>query len=131
MKNTTYENGFKLFKELHGAHAGEAIVEGLKDVCSDFATLTIAFGFGTILQRKGLDIKTRELAIIASCVTLGTAMPQLIAHIEAAFTVGATREEIIEVILQTAVYSGFPSVSNAFHAAKEVLNRSMTHEKNT
>jgi 4-carboxymuconolactone decarboxylase len=124
MKNETYEKGMKLFKELHGEHAGETIVEGLRDICPDFATYTIEFAFGTLLQRKGLDLKTRELAIIASCVTLGNAIPQLIAHVEAALKTGATKQEINEVILQTALYAGFPAVTNAFHAIKETLNKS-------
>lgn len=121
--NITYKRGMKLFQELHGAHAGEAIVEGLKDICPDFATYTIEWAFGSIFSRQGLDIKTRELAIIASCVTLGTAVPQLIAHIEAAFHVGATRQEIIETILQTGLYAGFPAVTNAFFAAKEIIQK--------
>ncbi len=119
--NETYNDGLELLKKLHGGHAGEAIIESLKDICPDFATMTIEWAFGSIFNRSGLDIKTRELAIIASCVTLGTAVPQLLAHIEAAFNVGATRQEVIEVILQTGLYAGFPAVTNALLTAKSVL----------
>jgi 4-carboxymuconolactone decarboxylase len=123
MMQTTYERGMKLFQELHGAHAGEAIVETLKNICPDFATYTIEWAFGEIFSRNGLDLKTRELAIIASCVTLGTAAPQLIAHIEAAFNVGATQQEVIETILQTGLYAGFPAVTNAFFATKDIIQK--------
>ena len=117
-----YDRGLDLLKKLHGGHAGEAIVDGLKNICPDYATMTIEWGFGSIFSRDGLDIKTRELAIIASCVTLGNAVPQLLAHIEAAFNVGASKREVIEVILQTALYAGFPAVTNALFAAKELLS---------
>ena len=122
MKTETYNQGLALLNKLHGGHTGEAIVDGLNDICPDFATMTIEWGFGNIFSRKGLDLKTRELAVIASCVTLGSAMPQLLAHIEAAFNVGATREEVVEVILQTALYAGFPAVSNALLEAKDLLS---------
>jgi len=118
-----YERGLTLLKKVHGGHAGEAIIEGLKDICPDLATMTIEWGFGTVFSREGLDIKTRELAIIASCVTLGNAIPQLLAHIEAALNVGASKEEVIEVILQTALYAGFPAVTNSLFAARELLSK--------
>jgi 4-carboxymuconolactone decarboxylase len=120
--NKVYQRGLALLKKLHGGHAGEAILDGLKDICPDYATMTIEWAFGSIFSRKELDIKTRELAIIASCVTLGNAKPQLQAHIEAAHNVGATQQEIIEVILQTALYAGFPATTNALYVAKEVFS---------
>ena len=123
LKNqVVYERGLDLLKKLHGGHAGEAIVQELKDICPDYATMTIEWGFGTIFSREGLDIKTRELAIIASCVTLGNAVPQLRAHIEAAVNVGASKCEIIEVIIQTALYAGFAAVTNSLFAAKDLLS---------
>ncbi len=94
----------------------------MKGICPDYAQMTIEFSFGTIFNRPGLDLKTRELAIVAACVTLGNAQPQLKANIEAALTVGATKQEIIEVILQTGLYAGFPAVSNSFPVAKEVFD---------
>lgn len=124
-----YKNGLALMERLHGGHAGEAIIEGLKDICPDYATITIQFAFGEIFSRDGLDIKTRELAIIAACVTLGSAMPQLKAHIEAALNVNATKQEIIEVILQTGLYSGFALVTNAMFVAKEVFATYKEKEK--
>ena len=116
-----YQNGLKLLKKLHGGHAGAAIIDEMSNICPDYAAMTIEWSFGTIFNREGLDLKTRELAIIASCVTLGNATPQLRAHIEAAFNVGATRQEVIEVILQTGLYAGFPAVTNAFSATKDLL----------
>lgn len=121
MNTEIYNTGLALLKKLHGGHAGEALVNSLQDICPDFASMTIEWAFGNIFNRPGLDIKTRELAIIASCVTLGTAVPQLLAHIEAALNVGATRQEIIEVILQTGLYAGFPAVTNSLLAAKSIL----------
>ena len=77
-------------------------------MCPDLARMTIEWGFGDIVSRPGIDLKTRELVTIASCVTLGHAVPQLRAHIEGALNVGATPQEIVEVILKCACMPALP-----------------------
>ena len=120
-KSERYLKGEKLLTQLHGGHAGEEIINAFGEICPAMAEMTIEWGFGEIMSRQGLDLKTRELAIIASLVTLGNTLPQLKAHIEAALSVGATKDEIIEIILQTALYAGFPVAANAMITAKEIL----------
>jgi len=120
-KSARYQRGEALLKKIHGEHSGEGIVDALKDVCPDLATMTIEWGFGEIVARNGIDLKTRELVTIAACVTLGHVAPQLRAHIEAALNVGATPEEIVEVILQVCLYAGFAAGTNAMLLAKDVF----------
>jgi len=116
-----YKQGEAFVNKIHGAHTGEAIVSALDDICPDLAGMTIEWGFGEIVSRPGIDLKTRQLVTVASCVTLGHAQPQLRAHIEGALNVGATKEEIVEVILQVALYAGFAAATNAMLLAKEVF----------
>jgi 4-carboxymuconolactone decarboxylase len=52
---------------------------------------------------------------------LGNAQPQLKVHIRAALNVGCSKAEILEVIMQMAVYAGFPAALNGLFAAKEVF----------
>ena len=52
---------------------------------------------------------------------MGNAAPQLKVHIAAALHVGLTQEEMIEVMMQMAVYAGFPATLNGLFAAKEVF----------
>jgi 4-carboxymuconolactone decarboxylase len=115
------ERGLVLLERLHGGHAGEAMVEELRDVCPDFADMTIDWAIGGIMARPGLDLVTRELVLVASCVTLGYAMPQLRAHAEAALNVGASREQLVETVLQLTFYAGGPAVRNALVLLKEVF----------
>jgi 4-carboxymuconolactone decarboxylase len=58
---------------------------------------------------------------VAALTALGTAGPQLRTHIRGALNVGWTRDEIVEVIMQMAVYAGFPATLNGLAAAKEVF----------
>ncbi|MBU4607539.1 MAG: carboxymuconolactone decarboxylase family protein, partial [Methanobacterium sp.] len=68
-----------------------------------------------------LDLKSREIATVAALTAMGTAPLQLKSHINGALNVGCTKEEIIEVIIQMAVYAGFPAAINGIMIAKEVF----------
>ena len=118
---TLRRNGLALLQQLHGGHAGEAMVAEMADLCPTFADMTIDWAFGGVMARPGLDLVTRQLVLIASCVTLGHAEPQLRAHVEAALAIGATKQQVIEVILQLTFYAGGPAVRNALVSLKDVL----------
>ena len=60
--------------------------------------------------------------VIAALTALGHAQPQLKVHVAAALNVGVSREQIVEIIIQMAVYAGFPAALNALFAAKEVFD---------
>jgi len=100
---------------------GAAVVEGLKDIAPDLAEWIISFSYGDVMSRPGLDRRSRQFATIAALTAMGTARPQLKVHIHGALNVGCTPTEIIEVILQMAVYSGFPSAINGLNVAREVF----------
>jgi len=121
---TAHREGLALLRRLHGAHWGEQLVASLRDVCPDFADMTIEWAIHGVMSRPGLDLVTRELLLIAACTTLGFATPQLRAHIEAAVSVGATRQQIIETILQMTFYAGGAATSNAMRIAAEVFTLS-------
>jgi 4-carboxymuconolactone decarboxylase len=91
------------------------------DIAPDFATYVIEFPFGDIYSRPGLDLRSREIATIAALTALGNASPQLKVHIHAGLNVGLSRDEITEVIMQMAVYAGFPAALNGLFAAKAVF----------
>jgi len=121
-RSETYRKGLELLNQLHGGQAGEQLVNNLKDICPDFVDMTIEWAMQGIMARPGLDLLTREYLLIASCTTLGHAVPQLKAHIDAALKLGASKQQIVEVILQMTFYAGGAAVSNALAHAKEVFN---------
>ena len=125
MNNTRYQRGCQTLEKIHGGHTGEQMVKELENICPEFATMTIEWSFGEIANRTAIDLQTRELVIIASCVTLGHVVPQLRAHIEGALNVGCTQQEIIEVILQMSIYAGMAAASNAFRVAKNVFDNTI------
>lgn len=114
------ERGKRALAEIDG-DAGHKVIAALADIAPDFANYVFEFSFGDIYSRPGLDLRAREIATIAALTAIGTAAPQLKVHIEAGLNVGLTRDEIIEVIIQMAVYAGFPAALNGLFAAKEVF----------
>ena len=118
---TLHREGLSLFQRLHGGHAGEAIVADMAGLCPPFAEMTIDWAFGGVMARPGLDLMTRQFVVIASCVTLGHAEPQLRAHVQAALELGATRKQLVEAILQLTFYAGGPAVRNALVSVRDLL----------
>ena len=114
------ERGKRALAEIDG-EAGQIVIAALADIAPDFATYVFEFPFGDIYSRPGLDLRAREIATIAALTAMGTATPQLKVHIEAGLNVGLTKDEITEIIMQMAVYAGFPAALNGLLVAKDVF----------
>lgn len=117
-----YERGLQKLAEID-SEAGQRVIDSLKNIAPDLARYIIEFPFGDVYSRSGLDLKSREIATVAALTALGNAAPQLKVHITAALNVGCTQEEIKEVIIQMAVYAGFPAAINGMMVAKEVFDQ--------
>ncbi|PSW11402.1 carboxymuconolactone decarboxylase family protein [Photobacterium sanctipauli] len=118
--NNRYLSGVEKLNELD-PNAAEAMTEQFREVCPDLAKYTIEYPFGDVLQREGVDFKTRELATIAALTAMGNCQPQLKGHIKGALNIGCSQKEITEIILQMSVYAGFPAAINGMNIAKEVF----------
>jgi 4-carboxymuconolactone decarboxylase len=120
MADDRYERGVAKLKEID--HAGEArLIDGLRDIAPDLGRYAIEFGFGDIYQRPGLDLQQRQIAAIAALCALGTAPAQLRTHICGALRVGCTKDEVVEVIMQTAIFAGFPAALNGMTVARDAF----------
>ena len=120
MESQRYKRGWEKLKEIDG-EAGEQVIQSLADISPDLGKFIVAYVFGDIYTRETLDLKTKEIAVVAILTAMGTAQPQLKVHINGALNTGSTISEVKEVILQMSVYSGFPSTINGMNTLKEVL----------
>lgn len=121
MARNRYEAGLEMLGKIDGK-AGEAVVASLADIAPDFGRYLIEFPFGDIYSRSQLDLRSREIATVAALAALGNAAPQLKIHLQAALNVGVSKDEIVEILMQTAVYAGFPAALNGLFVAKEVFD---------
>jgi len=115
-----YERGLSRLEAVDGP-TGLAVVETLARTFPDFATYIVEFPFGDIYARDGLNLREREIATVAALCALGNAQPQLRVHLHAALHVGCKPSEIVEVVMQMAVYAGFPAALNGLSAVREVF----------
>jgi 4-carboxymuconolactone decarboxylase len=120
MDSERYQRGLEILREIDGP-AAEQVINELKTVAPDFARYTVEFPYGDVYSRSVLSLKEREIATVSALVALGNAQPQLKFHIHGALNVGCTRQEIVEIMIQMAVYAGFPAALNGIYAAKEVF----------
>ncbi len=121
--NTRYEVGLHMLEQVDG-QAGIEVVERLSATFPEFARYLVEFPFGDIYSRPGLGLIEREIAVIAALVALGNAAPQLKVHTHAALHVGCTPRQIVEVVMQMAVYAGFPAALNGLAVARDVFAES-------
>ncbi|QPC85858.1 carboxymuconolactone decarboxylase family protein [Mesorhizobium sp. NBSH29] len=117
---TRFVRGTRTLSKIN-AEASAQITEALADIAPDFATMLVEFPFGDLYSRPELDLKAREIATIAALTVMGNAEPQLKMHIKAGLNVGLKRQQIVEIMMQMAVYGGFPSALNALLAARAVF----------
>lgn len=123
MSASRQERGAAMLAAVDGP-AGLAVVEGLAQSFPDFARYLLEFAFGDIYARKGLGLREREIATVAALCALGHAQPQLRVHVHAALHVGCSPSEIVEVVMQMAVYAGFPAALNGLAVVREVFAES-------
>ncbi|QMV53371.1 carboxymuconolactone decarboxylase family protein [Ewingella americana] len=113
--NELTEHGRSIMNQLEPGLA-DKVTGRLAELDSDLPRLLTDYAFGAVVGRPGLDLKTREMITVASLITLGYAQPQLELHMRGALNVGVTAEELLEIVIQMAVYAGFPACMNGLTA---------------
>jgi len=116
-----HKEGLKVRRAILGEAHVERAQAAENEFNSAFQDLITRYAWGEIWTRPGLPRKTRSLITIAMLVALNRG-DELKMHIRAALHNGVTREELREVLLQTAIYCGVPAANTAFHLAEEVLS---------
>ena len=116
-----YRRGLDVAEQLAAEKLAHFVKSGVAEVAPDFARMVIEFAFGDIYSRDALDLKSRELIAIAALAACGHAGPQLRVHVESAESAGISKAEVIEVLMQIALYAGFPAALNALADCRDLL----------
>lgn len=113
--------GFEVAKKLWGDRLGSQEMPAQK-LAPEFFALVSQFVFGMFWSRPNLDLRSRSLCTVAQLAALGKTQ-ELQAHLAGALSLGISREELIEVLMQTACYAGVPAAVQALTAAADVLKK--------
>jgi 4-carboxymuconolactone decarboxylase len=116
-----YEAGMRVRREVLGDEHVDRSIERTTDLTRDFQDLITRYAWGDVWSRPGLDRRTRSCMTLTALIALGREN-ELAMHLRAALRNGLTREEISEVLIQSAVYCGIPAANSAFAIAQRVLD---------
>jgi 4-carboxymuconolactone decarboxylase len=115
-----YDTGIRVRRAVLGDAYVDASLKRLSPFNQDFQDLLTRYAWGEVWARPGLPRHTRSLLTIAMLVALNREA-ELTLHLRAAANNGVTREEIVEVLLQSAIYCGVPAANAAMKAAEELF----------
>jgi 4-carboxymuconolactone decarboxylase len=115
------DKGKAKFNEVYGEGKADGLIEMQTGLAQDLARYGIEFNFGDIYSRPGLTLAQREMATIAALVALGGLEPQLRGHTRGAINAGLSATEILETVIHTVQYSGFPRALNAIRVVTDAL----------
>ncbi|WP_127131225.1 carboxymuconolactone decarboxylase family protein [Georgenia sp. SYP-B2076] len=117
----TFEAGLEVRKAVLGAEHVERSLANVSEFSRPVQELVTEYCWGAVWTRPGLERKTRSLINLAMLTALNRGH-ELSVHVKGAITNGCTREEIQEVLLQTAIYVGVPASLESFRIAERTLN---------
>ncbi len=115
-----YEAGMRVRREVLGDEHVDRATANATPVTEEFQEFITRYAWGGVWTREGLDRRSRSMVTITALVA-GRHFDELEFHLRAALRNGLTREEIVEVLLQTAIYCGVPAANSAFAVAARVL----------
>lgn len=116
-----YDRGLAVRREVLGDSYVDQAAARTTDLTRDFQTLVTEFAWGAIWTRPGLDRRSRSMITLTALIARGRD-EELALHLRAALRNGLSRDEIKEVLLQTAVYCGVPDANAAFRIAQNVFD---------
>ncbi|MFF2617333.1 carboxymuconolactone decarboxylase family protein [Kitasatospora sp. NPDC058046] len=120
VRRERFAHGLEVLERIDG-EVGRRVVDALGDVSPELGHQVVAWGFGEIYSRPGLPPRDRQLVTLGMLTALGGCEPQLEVHVNASLNVGLTPQEIVEALLHSAGYCGFPKALNATFVAKKVF----------
>ena len=117
-----YDQGMKVRRAVLGDAHVDRSLQSRTPFNEPFQDLLTRYAWGEIWARPGLSRQIRSMLTIGMMVALNRP-DELRLHLRAALNNGVSRDEIQEVLLQSAIYCGVPAANSAFHAAEEVFAR--------
>jgi 4-carboxymuconolactone decarboxylase len=120
-EKTRYDNGMKVRRAVLGDAWVDKSLANVTPFNKEFQEFITRTAWGDVWTRPGLDRRMRSVGVLSTTIALG-AWDEFRLHVRAAINNGLTQDEIKELIIQSAIYSGVPKANHAFKEAGDVLN---------
>jgi len=123
MTTKRYEEGMAVRRAVLGDEYVDKAIADTDDFTRPFQDLINEYCWGAVWARPGLPRKTRSLINVALLTALGKPH-ELKLHLKGALNNGCSKEEIMEVLMHTAVYCGMPAAVASFRTVREFFEES-------
>ena len=120
MPGKRYEDGLAVRREVLGADYVDRAIADADTLTQPLQELITEYCWGAVWTRPGLPRKTRSLINVAMLTALNRPH-EVRLHLRGALRNGCTKEEIMEVLLQSAIYCGVPAAIDSVRIAREVF----------
>ena len=127
MANELFEKGLQIRREVLGAKHVDASLSQADDFSRPLQELVTEYCWGNVWARPGLDRKTRSLINVAMLTALNRPH-EVKLHLRGALNNGCSKNDIMEVLLQTAIYCGVPAAIDSFRVAKDFFQEVETKQ---
>jgi len=121
MSSELFEKGLQIRREVLGAEHVNASMSQADDFSRPLQELVTEYCWGNVWARPGLDRKTRSLINVAMLTALNRPH-EVKLHLRGALNNGCSQNDIMEVLLQTAIYCGVPAAMDSLRVAKEFFH---------
>lgn len=120
MHKELFEKGLKVRREVLGTEHVDTSLKNADDFNRPMQEFVTEYCWGEIWNRPGLDRRTRSFINLAMLTALNRPH-ELRVHVRGALNNGLSKDEIREVLMQTAIYCGVPASMDSFRVAREVF----------
>ena len=120
MTSELFEKGLQIRREVLGAEHVDASIANADDFSRPMQELVTEYCWGKLWGRPGLDRKTRSLLNLAMLTALNRPH-EVKLHVRGALNNGCSKNDIMEVLLQTTIYCGVPAAMDSLRMAKEIF----------
>jgi 4-carboxymuconolactone decarboxylase len=120
MSKEAFEKGLKTRREVLGSEYVDNSIKNAGEFNMPMQELVTEFAWNAIWNRPGLDRRSRSMINLAMLTALNRPH-ELKLHLKGAINNGLTKDEIREILMQTAIYCGVPAAIDSFRCAKEVF----------
>lgn len=121
MDQTLFDTGLKNRRAVLGDAYVDASLKNADPFNRSLQELVTQYCWGDVWNRPGLDRKYRSMINLAMLTALNRPH-ELKIHVRGALNNGLTKEEIQEVLLQTAIYCGVPAALDSFRVASVAIS---------
>jgi 4-carboxymuconolactone decarboxylase len=120
MDKEMYEKGLAIRRDVLGKEFVDNAISSADDFNRPLQELVTQYCWGEVWGRPGLDRKTRSMLNLAMISALNRPH-EVKMHVKGAINNGLTKDQIMEVLLQVAIYCGVPAAVDSFRIAREAF----------